>query len=149
MNEIVKMSIDARENAIYTSYPNLDQKNKDKVLELFKRINELGNSCKDATEFETKFATSSLNEEYTKLFTDIASTNQIANLTSGEEKEETSWLKKQIKEEIEYQVDSVTQPTRAKVRQEVMDKARETPVLGDAMYAKQIFDFLGKFKKKN
>ena len=73
MDKIVKLSIEARRNAFDTSYEIKDEDLKKEIDVLFEKINKLGEEAKDAMDFETKFASSPLNTEYTNLFTKIAS----------------------------------------------------------------------------
>ena len=67
MDKIVKQSIEARRNAFDTSYEIKDENLKKEIDALFDKINRLGEEAKDAMDFETKFASSELNIEYTNL----------------------------------------------------------------------------------
>lgn len=151
MDVSVKSSIDARKNGILNAYNITDIDIKQKIEDLFNRINELGENCKDCGEFETKFASSPLNQEYIDLFTNIATTCQInnTNIPNTDSNYSEGYYTRQIKNELEYQIDSATQPVRNKVRQEAYDKAREIPVVDKILEAKQYIDFFGKFKKKD
>ena len=149
MESSIKNSIDARKNAIYNSYTNLSQNYKEKVETLFNKINELGESCNNLMDFETKFSTSTLNQEYITLFTEIA-TNNNSTLTPNsfdDEKDKYSYEEKEIMNELEYQLDNATLDARSKVREEVYDKARNIKGIGEILEAKQHFDFFQKFKK--
>ncbi len=53
-----------------------------------------------------------------------------------------------IKSEVKYQADSLTQPIRHELYQETYDKARDILVVGDALNVKQHIDFFSRFKKK-
>ena len=72
MNDLVKASIEGRKNAIFSAYDITEQSIIDKIEDLFKRINEFGETCTDSMDFESKFASSELNQEYVELFTEIA-----------------------------------------------------------------------------
>lgn len=155
MNEMVKNSIDARKAGVLNAYKVTDENLLAKLNDLFERINQFGETCADATEFESKFATSDLNQEYIALFTEIASScEQIVyepkvdpTIKSDKEK-----LLDDVKGELKYQVDEATMPARRIARQEAYDAARNTPIIGDIMYAKQNIDLFAKvggmFKKK-
>lgn len=151
MDTFVKSSIDARKKAILDAYNITDDVIKEKIENLFNRIDELGENCKDCSEFETKFASSPLNQEYIDLFTNIATTCQPnnSNIQNTDSSYSEGYYTRQIKNELEYQIDSATQPIRSKVRQEAYDKAREIPVVDKILEAKQYIDFFGKFKKKD
>ena len=60
MDQYVKVSIDSRRDTIFNSF-NVNDKFKKKIDDLFKKIEELGKTCKDSADFEAKFAASSLN----------------------------------------------------------------------------------------
>ena len=70
MDSIVKQSIDGRKMAFSSAYELTDVYKK-KIDELFKKIEELGETCKDAMDFETKFMASPLNQEYTNFISNF------------------------------------------------------------------------------
>ena len=72
MDNIVKQSIESRKNAVLAAYKIEDKKYLDKIDNLFNRINELGETCSDSMDFETKLASSPLNQEYIDLFTELS-----------------------------------------------------------------------------
>ena len=149
MDSIVKMSIDSRKNAFTNAYQIDDQKYLDKIEDLFKRISELGESCSDATDFETKFASSPLNQEYNDLFIEIGSKFKPITYESDNSNVQTTgeYLLEDARMEAGMIVDDITMPARHKARTEFDDKVRDTPVLGDAIQAKQTFDLFKRFKK--
>ena len=57
-----------------------------------------------------------------------------------------------IESEARYIADDLTMPARRAARQEAYDKARDIPILGDALYVKQNVDFFnsitGKYNKE-
>lgn len=149
MNELIKASIDGRRNAFFTAY---DIKNEDtlkKIEELFQKIEEFGSSCTDSMDFENKFASSPLNQEYIDLFTLVATTETAKNIESepNHVKSDAEYIADEVVSDVKYIADDLTMPARRKARQEAYDKARDIPVLGEAMTAKQHFDFFSRFKK--
>lgn len=155
MNDMVKNSIDARKAGVLNAYKIKDENLLRKLDDLFERINQFGETCLDAMDFESKFANSELNQEYIALFTEIASCSEQviyeakvdSTIKSDKEK-----LLEDAQQELRYQVDEATMPARRIARQEAYDAARNTPIIGDLMYAKQNIDMIGKigglFKKK-
>lgn len=149
MDSLVKNSIDSRKQAFYSAYEIKDESLIEKVEDLFRRIEEFGESCQDATDFETRFASSSLNQEYIQLFTEIATTcPPIAHDTpiNATVKSTGEQVLDEIKDEMEYQVKDATLPMRRIARQQAYDKARSTPIVGDVMEIKQHIDFFSRFK---
>ena len=151
MNDLVKTSIEGRKNAIFNAYEIKEQSILEKIEDLFNRINEFGESCNDSTDFETKFASSSLNQEYINLFTQIATTCTAKNYTTTNNtnvKSDEQYAKEELESDLRYAVDEATMPIRRQVRQEVYDEVRDIPVVGDALNIKQHIDFFGRFRKK-
>ena len=151
MNDLVKTSIESRRTAIFNGYEITDQNLINKIEDLFKRINEFGETCADNMDFETKFATSELNQEYIQLFTEIATTcpqKAQENVENREIKSDAQYVLEDVGSEIKYQVDSATMPMRRQMREEAGRTARNTPVVGEIMEAKQYADLFGKFFKK-
>ena len=151
MNDLVKTSIESRKTAIFNGYEITDENLINKIEELFKRINEFGETCTDNMDFETKFATSQLNQEYINLFTEIATTcpqKSVQNVENREIKSDAQYVLEDVGSEIKYQVDSATMPMRRQMREEAERTARNTPVVGEIMEAKQYADLFGKFFKK-
>lgn len=150
MNDVVKISIDGRKNAIFSAYDIKDQSIINKIEDLFRRINELGETCKDSMDFESKFASSELNQEYIQLFTEIATKcPQIVRQTEERHvKSDAECIAEDVASEIRYQVKDATLPLRRQVHEEALKTARNTPIIGEIMEAKQYADFFGRFKKK-
>lgn len=146
MNDLVKNSIDSRKAAVLNAYKITDENLLKKLDDLFERINQFGETCTDAMDFESRFATSELNQEYIALFTEIAScSEQIVyeaqvdpTIKSDKEK-----LLDDVESELKYQVDELTMPARRIARQEAYDAARNTPIIGDIMNVKQHVDLFG------
>lgn len=103
-----------------------------------KKVEEFAKDCTDVADFETKFASSPLNQEYTNMFTKLLGSNID--------------LKKEAKEEARFAgeelVDDLTHQARMDARSNVESTLRNTPIIGDVMTAKQHFDLFSRFKKK-
>jgi len=151
MNEMVKMSIDSRRNAFFNAYNINDDNLVKEINDLFKRIEELGSTCKDQMEFENVFATNSLNTEYINLFTKIAQTCNpiIYETTPTNVKSDEELLKEELESEARYQMKEATLPARRVAREAVTKAARNTPIVGDLIQAKQTMDLFGKFTNKH
>ena len=94
-------------------------------------------------EFEKAFASSPLQQEYSDLFVQIMNTeNTIDGVAPVVDVEEEYTIHDELKDDLERAV-------RRKARQDAYNKARDIPVLGDVMNAKQHFDLFNKFRKKN
>ncbi|MBR3117501.1 MAG: hypothetical protein IKF36_06520 [Bacilli bacterium] len=136
MNEMVKNSIEARRNAIFSTYDIKDQGLLDRIDEFFNRLNEYGSKYDDVMKFETDFASSDLCKEYGELFMIINSTiNPEPEVDEG-------------KELLKEAAGDVTRYAKRTVKEDLASKARSTPIIGDVMEAKQYADFFGRFKKK-
>ncbi len=138
MDKYVKMSIDSRKQAIFSSYEVPEAMNK-KIDDLFKEIEKLGETCKDTTDFETKFATSPLSKKYSDIFVELSG-------GTGQSRGEA--LAEGVAGRLAGDVAREVLPTRAAVNQKVTDAARRMPVVGDAMEVKQYADLFGMFRKK-
>lgn len=138
MDTIVKQTIDARKDAIFNSYEVTDKKMLEKIDDLFKRINEFGESFSDVTTFESEFASNPLNTEYTNIFVELAK-KDIKTQTPG--------VGKMVAERVGRDIKNSIIPSRA-VRADKRDQAiRNIPVIGDIVDAKQKIDFFSRFKK--
>lgn len=145
MNEYVKMSIDGRKSAVYSAYDIQDEELKKKIEDLFSRIEAFGEACQDASDFEARFSSSELNQEYINLFTEIATKCApiVREEINPDVKSTGEYIADEIKDEMEYQVKDMTMPARRAARQEAYDVARRTPVVGEIMQAKQTADLFG------
>ena len=151
MNETVKASIKGRLDAIYNGYEINNEDIKNKIDDLFKRIEEFGLGCSDANDFETKFAMDALNQEYINLFTQVATCCpcQLHPVEDNHDaKSNGEVIAENAASDVKYMVDDLTQPMRHQAYQETYDAARDVPVLGEAMNVKQHFDFFSRFRKK-
>lgn len=154
MNDLVKNSIESRKIAIYNSYNITDKSIIDKMEDLFKRINEFGEDCVDNIEFENKFATSELNQEYIQLFTEIATQCTPINIQNEENrqvKSDEEYILEEVASEALYQARNATEPIRRQIHQEAYDEVRDMPIIGDILNVKQHVGFFSRFKrnKKN
>ena len=151
MNDQVKLSIDGRKNAFDSAYE-LTAEDKQKINTLFKDIEELGKTCTDAMDFESKFAANPLNQKYIDLFTEIAQSRKtkLSHVpdpvlepapTAGDVAADLA------KTEAELAVDGTVQHFRGRAYRAAYDKALKTPVIGDAIGAKNKIDLLRRFKK--
>lgn len=150
MDQNIKTSIDARKNAITSTYT-LEGELKTKFDELFKKIEELGKAAKDSADFEAKFASSPLNQEYMDLFTEIATKNTATGLkgvanASGASMGEI--IAEEVMDQAGDRIKQAVMPTRAQIHQKAYDQARDIPVVGEAMTIKQHVDFFSRFRKK-
>lgn len=66
MDKYVKQSIEARKKAIFDAYT-VGEGEKKKIEAVLAEMEKLGAGCKDAQDFEAKFASSPLNQRYFEL----------------------------------------------------------------------------------
>ena len=151
MNENVKVCIKSRLDAIYNAYEINNDDVKNKIVDFSMKMEDLGYSCKDSMDFETKFASSPLNQEYTDLFTYIAASCPCKLQPvqdNPDAKSNGEVIAENAASDLKYMADDLTQPMRHQAYQETYDAARDVPVLGEALNVKQHFDFFSRFKKK-
>ncbi len=104
MDELIKISIDARKQGIFTTYDVKRPENLEKIEDLFKRIEALGMDCKTQGEFEEKFSSSELAGEYSNLFIDLNKTEKNKYYDpSGEEDDTEEYIKEEVKDEAKFQ----------------------------------------------
>ena len=139
MNKDIKLTIDARKNAIFSSYNVDDKKMIDKIDNLFDRINKFGEEFKDVGEFEKEFASSSLNTEYINIFTELA--QQQINV-------EKPNIGATIVDSLGSEIKNSVMPSRAVMADKRDSAIRNIPVVGDVIDAKQKIDLFNKFSKK-
>ena len=150
MDEMIKQTINARKNAIYDTY-DVDIKTKEKIEELFKRIEELGKKFRDVQEFELEFNKSGLINEFTEIFTYVATNFKPIGYEEHKNhklEDKTQVMMNTVDDEIKRSIKDATLPARRKIREEVEKEARGIPIIGDIMQAKNSFDLFNKFKKK-
>ena len=130
MNEYVKQSIDSRKLAFSNAYKLTDKYQK-KVDELFNKIEGLGKECNDAMDFETRFSTSPLNQEYIDLFSEIATKCEAITretVIDPTVKSDKEYLMDEVASDAKYIIDDITMPARRKAREELDNKLRDTPL---------------------
>ena len=140
MDDNIRISIDSKKNAILNTYYIDNNEIDNKIEDLFKRIEEFASTCSDIQDFETKFATSPLNQEYTNIFTEVA-TKCPLKITEDNPIQESSSNNELL--------DDLTHPMKTQLYQKKMDFLRELPVVGDIMEVKQHKDMLDKITGKN
>ena len=143
MEEYTKQSIDARYNSFFSAYYIEDESIKNKIEDLFVRIRELGETAKDNGDFETKLASSPLNNEYIELFTEVATKCKPKEQVSAPTYNEGENTNRMIQNETKRMVEDATRPIRRKLRWKLQDKMRDTP-LGTV---EQVINLRGLFKK--
>lgn len=151
MNDQIKLSIDGRKAAFENTYE-LDADAKKKIDALFKEIEALGKSCKDSPDFESKLAASPLNQKYIDLFTEISKTckSKLAPVSDAEINPQPTTgeiVADLAKNDMEMAVEGAAQSVRGRAYRAGLAKAREMPVIGDAIDAKTKIDLLSRFKK--
>lgn len=130
MDSIVKQSIEGRKMAFSSCYELTDVYKK-KIDDLFKKINELGETCKDAMDFETKFSTSPLNSEYTNLFTEVSQNCKYIlpkPVDNPDVKSDKEYIKDEVLSDVKYMAKDLTMPARRKAREALDSKLRDTPL---------------------
>ncbi|MBQ9029513.1 hypothetical protein IJ114_01950 [Candidatus Saccharibacteria bacterium] len=150
MDENIKASIEARKTAITNTYELKGSAIKQKYDAVFQKMEELGRTSKDVMDFETKLAASPINQEYTELFTEIATQNiSLNNVASAAGKSTGEMVAEEVIHQTGSRLKSAVVPTRASVHQAAFDKVRDIPGVGEALEIKQGFDLLSRFKKKD
>ena len=135
MDEYIKISIDSRKNSLFNLYEITDENIKNKIEELFKKIEEFGKTCSNAGDFEVKFATSELNTEYINMFTELSTKytmkpqEQSVN-TAKTDKEEAV---EKIKDEAEYVLDNASLPARKAINKKIAGALKDVPIVGDVV----------------
>ncbi len=150
MDNIVKQSIEARRMAFEKTYEINDEVIRKQINDLFNRIEAFGENCVDAMDFETKFSSSTLNQEYTNLFTQIATKCKLIekkDLDDSMCKSDQDYLVDEMKTDAKLLVEDLTMPARRKAREELDSKLRDTP-LGKIETAQNTLNLFGRLFKK-
>ncbi len=143
MNDILKPCIESRKTALFSQYDIQDPGNLKTIEEYFKKVEEFAKDYNDVMAFETAFAASPLCKEYSDLFVQIMNTEKtVDGKAPVVDVQEEYTLHDELKDDMERAV-------RRRARQDIESKARSMPVIGDAMTAKQHFDFFSRFRKKD
>jgi len=145
MDESIKNSIKARYDAFEISYV-LTSDMKKEIDDLFDQIEEFGKTCKDAMDFETKFSSSPLNQEYVNMFTKVAKKCKVKGLDINDESK-AKRVAEEVGSEAKYLAKDLTMPARRRARMEFDSKMRNTP-LGKIEQANNTFWLFKKIKNK-
>lgn len=145
MDTYIKQSINARHDSLFNAYEINDDKTIEEIEELFKKINEFGSSCKDVGDFESKFASNSLNQEYIDLFSKVALKFPAKALTAPVY-DEQAHQESMIQDRTKHIVNEATRPIRRKIRWKIQDKMRDTP-LGTVEQLSNLKGLFNKHKK--
>ena len=138
MNEIIKYNVQSRKDAIFNTYDIRDEEILKMIEEYFKRLEEFAKKFTDSMEFETAFAQNKLSKEYSDIFVKITGSGITPKSIA---KDATTSLASEIKEDVTHKI-------RHEAYQQTYDKARDIPIVGEAMNIKQHIDFFSRFKKK-
>lgn len=150
MDNNVKNSVKSRYDAINVVY-DLTEDLKKEVDALFGKIYEFASKCSDVMDFESKFSSSPLNQEYINVFTKVSQkckAKEIKHYESDVENKSTGEkIFEDIKSDAKYLADDLTMPAKRKARQEMDSKLRDTP-LGKIEQANNTFWLFKKIKGK-
>ena len=116
---------------------------------LFEKIYEFGKTCKDGMDFETKFASSPLNQEYINMFTKVAQkckAKEIAHVENNV-KSTGEQIMDDVGSDARYLARELSMPARRKARMEMDSKMRNTP-LGKIEQANNTFWLFKRLKGK-
>lgn len=152
----VKTAIDGRKNAFFSAYEIKDQGLIDEIDQLFVKIEEFGNTCSDYSDFEAKFQTSELNQEYINLFTKVA-TSCESKLTPPKDdvnaKSDAEFLAEEVADDIRGAVKSAASPFRHaayEARKEALRSTEAGSVIFNAVNQFENLRHIGKvIKDKN
>ena len=137
MDDVVKQCIDGRMN-VFNNYNVTDETVLNKIEDLSKKMNEFGEECKDAMEFNDKFMKSPLNDEYNNLVVEVAKSGVKADMPSAGEV---------IADTVIDRAKTKIRPSRAVMADKRDQAIRDIPVVGDVVQANQTFDLFKRFKK--
>ena len=149
MNEYVFMSIDARRKGFYGAYEINDPEFRARIDDMFRQMEQLGETCADGMAFETALAASPINAVYYDLCAQAAGRfpARAADMSmpeydvKGMVRDEAADLGGNI-------VDDLTQPARSQAYQQSESYMRSVPVVGDAMQAVQTAGLFGKLFRR-
>lgn len=149
MNEFVKQSINGRKDIFTSNYQINNQNIKDKIDNLFVRIEDFGKNFNDPMEFEKQFMESNLNKEYNDLLTEVAMSCKFI-VKDENQFVDSNDLKKEIKDEVvsdaKYILEDLSMPARRKAREELDSRLRDTP-LGTLEQISNMKSLFNKLKK--
>lgn len=133
----VETAIKGRKDAFFAAYDIKNEDIKHEIDTLFERINDFGKSCSDYTDFETKFATSPLNQEYIALFTKVATTEKsklqpVADQPADTESD-SERLAREAADDARFAVKEAMSPLRHQAYEARTQALRSTKV-GNALF---------------
>ena len=133
----VETAIKGRKDAFFAAYDIKDEALLKEIDDLFARISEFGKTCSDYMDFETKFATSPLNQEYINMFTKVATTSasklQPVQESTEPEISEEERLKAEMADDLRFAAKEATQPLRHQTYMAGTEAMRSTKV-GNALW---------------
>lgn len=155
MESGIEKSIQTRKQSIYDYY-SVPENDKEKVEKVFWDMEQLGNECKDAMEFERKLAESFINQEYMDLFKVLKVKKSFVTKTMAQSYKtamsDPETRRQAVKDDIKYAIDSATQPARVRANDAMMQELYGTPVVGDVIMASRglgmMGRIIGKFKNR-
>ena len=144
MNEIIKISIDSRKQALLNAYNITDKKVILEIDDLFNKIYEFGENYSESEEFEKEFSNSPLNEEYLAFFTELATKYKPRDPSeiNIDINTDTEKLSKEMKSKAPKEKVKVLDPLKRRLKWDIYEKAREIPGIGDILDAKNTIDLL-------
>ena len=143
MNENVKNSIDARKLAFFSAYQIDDENLKKEINDLFEQINKLGLTCTDAADFENKFQSSPLNQEYMELFkkTALACKPVVIEHINDVIDDKAENIKNEVVNDLANAAADVTRPARRRIKWKIYDILRDIPIIKEFIIARQYKEF--------
>lgn len=143
MNENVKNSIDARKLAFFSAYQIDDENLKKEINDLFEQNNKLGLTCTDAADFESKFQSSPLNQEYMELFkkTDLACKPVVIEHINDVIDDKAENIKNEVVNDLANAAADVTRPARRRIKWKIYDILRDIPIIKEFIIARQYKEF--------
>ena len=143
MNENIRNSIDARKLAFFGAYKIDDENLKNEINELFDRIDRLGLTCVDVADFESKFQSSPLNQEYIELFkkTALACKPVVINEINDAIDDKAEEIQRDVVNGIANAAADVTRPARRRIKWKIYDILRDIPIIKEFIIARQYKEF--------
>lgn len=153
MDEYILNAIDIRKKSFFDYY---EIKNREFLLEieeLFNEINNLGESSKDVSDFEAKFASSELNTKYLDLLTKVAKKcklkeQYVEEVITKEDLQEK--FKEDLQDDIKHYSREAYLDTHSAIDRKfgITDKIRSTPILGGLLELENQTDVFSNMKEK-
>ena len=152
MEESVSKQIEMRRQAIDDNYT-VPVQAQAAVEQFFADMAQLGEDCADAGEFEARFAASPLNQQYLDIFPQLKVKSSVITqgIKAGAEARaaDKELLAQDIKEEAEYMLRDIGVQLRRPVMNELRDRARDIPGVGEAVTAGRTVGMLKRLFGKN